>query len=106
METRCEFILKFLNLTDNHEDLDKNNYMQDRLHRFQFAKRHNSIVANVQTLVFWNKIRAILAGQRDEIFEIGTKNTLNMSKAVRLLVESGLQADETFCFFDQLFDIC
>ena len=34
LETRFEFIIKFLNLTDNHTDLDKNDYMQYRMQRF------------------------------------------------------------------------
>ena len=62
-------------------------------------------MATVPTLILWNKIRVILAADRDDIFEIGTKNTLNMYRAVKALVNGGIEAEETFCFFDQLFDI-
>lgn len=79
--------------------------MQDRLNRFQFTKR-GTVTATVPTLVLWNKIRVTLAAQREDIFELGTKNTLNTYRAVQALIESGLEAEETFCFFDQLFDIC
>ena len=62
-------------------------------------------MSDVQTLVFWNKLRVILAKEKDYIFEIGQKDTLNMTRAIRVLLDSELQADEMFCFFDTLFDI-
>ena len=34
LEYRFEFILRFLKLTTNYEDLERNDYMQDRLNRF------------------------------------------------------------------------
>ena len=54
---RFEFILRFLKVTSsNGEVLERADYMQERMQRFQFAKR-GSVVCDVPTLVLWNKIR-------------------------------------------------
>mmetsp|Transcript_6039 Transcript_6039/g.8156 ORF Transcript_6039/g.8156 Transcript_6039/m.8156 type:complete len:128 (+) Transcript_6039:1582-1965(+) len=78
---RFEFILKFLKLTTNHEDLDRADYLQEMLNKFQFAKR-TIIVQNVPTLVFWNKIRLELSKNRQHVFDLGHTNTLNMYRAI------------------------
>ena len=104
LEFRFEFILNFLKLKSNHEDLDRYDYLQEMLNKFQFSKR-SIIVQSVPTLVFWNKIRTELAKHREEVFELGYKNTLNMYRAVRVLKESGITAEDTFPFFDTLFEI-
>ena len=104
LEFRFEFILKFLKLTTNIEDLERADYLQEMLNKFQFSKR-SIIVQNVPTLIFWNKFRNEMLKCKEEIFEIGYKNTLNMYRAVKVLKESGLTAEDTFPFFDTLFEI-
>lgn len=39
LEIRFEFILRFLKLTNNYSDLDRNDYLQSMLNKFQFSKR-------------------------------------------------------------------
>ena len=84
--------------------MERADYLQEMLNKFQFSKR-SIIVQNVPTLVFWNKLRNELIKRQEEVFEIGYKNTLNMYRAVRVLKESGLTAEDTFPFFDTLFEI-
>ena len=69
------------------------------MQRFQFARR-GLVTCNVPTLVLWNKIRLELSKNREDIFDFGSKNTLNMYRAVKTLENAGIQAEETFCFFD------
>ena len=61
--------------------------MQDRMNRFQFAKR-STVVSDVPTLILWNKIRNELSKNRQEIF--GAKGNLHMTHAVEILIESGI----------------
>lgn len=56
LDFRFEFILKFLKLQNNIEDLERADYLQEMLNKFQFSKR-SIIVQNVPTLIFWNKLR-------------------------------------------------
>ena len=56
-------------------------------------------------MVFWNKLRVVMANHREEIFDLGRTNTLNMMRAVQILEESDMTAEETFPFFDTLFEI-
>ena len=108
LEYRLEFLLRFLKLT-RPEDLERADYMQDKLQKFQFAKR-GIVVSDVPTLLFWNRVRAALSKQNAYIFEQtgparGTAAVLNMSRAIGVLIDSGIEASDTVCFFDSLFDI-
>lgn len=46
-----------------------------------------------------------MAQHRDYIFELGKSNKFDISKAMRVLTESDLTAEDTYPFFDTLFDI-
>ena len=47
----------------------------------------------------------VLLNNREEIFDFGRTQKLNMMRAVRVLKDSELTAEDTFPFFDALFDI-
>ena len=58
-------------------------------------------------LAFWNKIRAELNRERVRVFDLDRDDggQLNIFNAVNVLKDSGLTAEDTFIFFDTLFDI-
>ena len=66
LQTRFEFIVRFLNIK-KPEDITRGDYIQDCMQRFQFKKRGLE-VANMPTLVLWNKIRVELNRCREELF--------------------------------------
>ena len=85
------------------QDLGHKNYLTEMLNKFQFKKR-TIIVQNMPTLMFWNKLRSILIKQHESVFDPQT-GKLNVPTAIRILRETGLTAQDTFAFFDTLFDI-
>ena len=66
------------------------------------------MTANIEVLVLWNKIRLALKKNRDFIFfssEDPSSCNYKFNNALQALAESGIEADETYCFFDAIFEI-
>ena len=103
LSMRCEFILRFLGLTEKQgvSDLDKADHITERIGRFQFTRR-SPVTPIPVYLAFWNRIREALGKERAVVFENGT---LNMQNAVAVLLASGITSVNTHFFFDMLFDI-
>ena len=55
------------------------------------------------TLILWDKIRVELAKHSVELFS--GPSAFNFERALKVLMDSNIEAEETLCFFDMIFDI-
>ena len=63
-------------------------------------------MASIPVIELWNKIRLILLPHRQTLFfDPMNKKAFDDAKALNLLVNSDIRPEETFCFFDMIFDI-
>ena len=63
-------------------------------------------MASIPVIELWNKIRLILLPLRQTLFfDSMNKKAFDDAKALSLLVNSDIRSEETFCFFDMIFDI-
>ena len=60
-------------------------------------------VANIQTILLWNKIRAVIDKHQSELFD--QNQTFNTQLAAAILTHSSIEAEDTYCFFDMIFEI-
>ena len=75
------------------------------MQRFQFKLQGSPAVANAPVVALWNKIRLELLPHIQTLFEATGKQTFNEVQALKILVNSQIKAEETYCFFDMIFDI-
>ena len=84
--------------------LERVDYIQEQLQKLRFLKR-NTVVPTGHVQHLWDKIRAILYTQREEVFQASNNGMLEEDLAVRALADYGVTVEETWHFFDYLFEI-
>ena len=104
LQMRLEMIVKFLGIKNDQSVLARPDYIQDQLQKLRFLKR-NTVIPTQQVQHLWNRIRTILFMKRDEIFQESNDGMMEEALAVRALKDFGIKVEETWYFFDYLFEI-
>ena len=84
--------------------LERADYIQEQLQKLRFLKR-KAVVPTQHVQHLWEKIRTILYMKRDEVFQASNDGMLEEDLAVRALAGYGVTVEETWHFFDYLFEI-